>query len=146
MNKTIGNALNHLTTPRGTDAGILLLRIAAGIMMFTHGWAKASNYGELSAVFADPIGIGSKLSLSLIMLVETACPILIILGLFTRLASLLLVVGMGVAAFATNTPFSLSGSELSLLYLLIFIALTVSGAGRYSADHYIWRHTSSVSR
>lgn len=144
MNRHIGNILNFVTAPRGMDTGVLLLRVAAGIMMLTHGLAKASNYGELSAAFVDPMGIGSKLSFTLIMLVETVCPLLVIFGLFTRPASLLLAFGMGVAAFATHMPFSLSGSELPLLYMAVFIALTLSGAGRYSADYYIWRYASSA--
>lgn len=138
MNRTIGSILNLVTAPRGMDLGVLLLRIAAGIMMLTHGLAKASNYGELSATFADPIGIGAKLSFTLIMLVEIVCPLLVIFGLFARPASLLLAFGMGVAAFVVHTPFTMSGSELPLLYLVVFIALTITGAGRYSADHYIY--------
>ncbi len=146
MNRTIRNILGAATGPKGIDMGILLLRVLAGAMMISHGLAKVANYAEISAAFGDPIGIGGKLSFILIMLAETVGSALVILGLFTRLGAFSLLFGMGVAAFIVHAPFSLAGSELPLLYFVVFAALTISGGGRYSADYYIWKYASAASK
>ena len=51
------------------------------------------------AAFQDPLGIGNFLSLLLCVGAEFGCSILIFLGLFPRLASLLLIINMCVALF-----------------------------------------------
>lgn len=118
----------------GKDAGLLLLRVFFGLMILSHGVAKLANFGAMSAHFPDPIGIGSKLSLVLVAATETGAAVLIILGLLTRLAALPLIFSMAIAAFVAHAPFSISGSELPLLYLAVFIVLLITGAGIYSLD------------
>ena len=48
--------------------GLLILRVLVGITMLTHGLAKLTSFSELSATFPDPIGLGSTLSLILIVI------------------------------------------------------------------------------
>jgi putative oxidoreductase len=99
-----------------SDISVLLLRLAAGGMMITHGLQKMMNYSAMADSFPNPIGIGSNFSFLLIMLTESVGSLFVILGLFTRLAATALVFGMGVAAFIAHAPFTLAGSELPLLY------------------------------
>lgn len=58
--------------PDGTFISVILLtvRVVFGILMMNHGIDKWANYQELSAVFPDPLGIGSPLSLGLAILVS----------------------------------------------------------------------------
>jgi hypothetical protein len=45
--------------------GLLAFRVAVGLMMAVgHGWEKLVGFGERSAKFPDPLGIGSTLSLA----------------------------------------------------------------------------------
>lgn len=120
-----------------TDIGLLLLRVITGVMIFSHGLAKIENFAELSAGFPDPLGLGAKTSLVLIILAEAGCAWLLITGLLTRLATLPLIFGMGVAAFIVHAPFTFAGSELPLTYLLIFVVLLLTGGGKYSLDYYL---------
>ena len=53
--------------------GLLILRVLVGITMLTHGLAKLTSFSELSATFPDPIGLGSTLSLILIIGAEVGC-------------------------------------------------------------------------
>lgn len=69
------------------NCGILLFRCIVGGFMLTHGWQKLQNFDMLSTVFPDPLGVGSTISLVLIILAEFGCSLLIIIGLFTRLAT-----------------------------------------------------------
>ncbi|MCE5332563.1 MAG: DoxX family protein [Bacteroidales bacterium] len=126
--KTVGNI------------GILIFRVVLGVLMLTHGWQKLSNFEMMSSVFPDPIGLGTTVSLSLIIFAEFFCSILIIFGLFTRLATIPLMIGMIVAAFVVhaNDPFAVK--ELSFLYLSLYVALAFIGGGKFSID-YLLRET-----
>ena len=136
------NILAWLFSERGHDIGLLILRVAAGAFMMTHGLAKIQNFTELSQTFADPIGLGPKFSLILIIFAEFGCSILLILGLLTRLAAIPLTIGMIVAAFVAHSPFTFGQSEMALLYLAIFVSFFFMGAGRFSADHFIGKSLS----
>lgn len=124
------------------DTGLLILRVGSGVFMLTHGLAKIQQFNALSQAFGDPIGLGSELSLTLIVFAEFFCSILLILGLLTRLAAIPLIIGMIVAAFAAHVPFSFDASEKALLYLLIFVAFLFTGGGQFSVDRLIWRRRS----
>lgn len=126
-------------TDRGRDLGLMFLRLSFGVMMITHGAAKLANFSTLKATFPDPIGWGGTMSLAAIICVEIGASLLIIAGLLTRLAAIALMFSMCIAAFVVHAPFSLSGSELPLLYLLVYVTLFIGGAGKYSADHLIAR-------
>lgn len=126
--------LHLLFTDKGKDLALLILRIVFGVMMITHGLAKIADFANLSMGFPDPIGLGSKTSLILIICAEVGASALIIIGAITRLAAIPLIFGMVVAAFILHSPVSLSGSELPLIYLAFYICLLICGAGKYSVD------------
>lgn len=130
----------------GEDAGKLVLRLAVGLLILLHGIAKltggvAGISGMLAkiglpAVFAYGVYVG-----------EVIAPILMILGLWTRAAALVVVVNMIVAVLLVHAGeiFSLGqqgGWALELQGMFLFGALAVAllGAGRYSVggEHGRW--------
>lgn len=123
------------------DGGLLLLRVFAGMaMLVNHGLGKLQklmNGGEIQ--FADPIGLGQSTSVYLTVFAEVFCALLLMLGLFTRLASIPLIIAMAVAAFIVHAPDPFSKMELSLLYLFIFLMVLLAGPGKYSVDKMISR-------
>lgn len=121
------------------NGALLFLRLFVGIMMLTHGWAKLSAFTGLSDSFPDPLGVGSTLSLVMILLAEVGCSLLLMLGLITRLATLPLMFGMLMAFFVIHGADPFAVRELPLLYLGIYVALLWTGAGRYSLDEVIRR-------
>ncbi len=117
------------------DLGLLLLRLAAGGLMLTHGIPKfqmilASNYR-----FGDPLGIGTEISLILVTFAEVICAVLLIIGLLSKLAAIPLIIDMAVAFFIAHRPDPLGEKELPLIFLWIFLVLLLTGPGRYSFDH-----------
>lgn len=126
-------------TTSAQDIGLLLLRVFAGAMLLRHGLEKISNFETLSSAFPDPIGLGSKLSFILISATETIGSIFIMVGLLTRPAALAITFGMGVAAFVVHHPFTVTTSELPLMYMGIAVFFMVAGAGKYSIDETIRR-------
>ncbi|MCC8088056.1 MAG: DoxX family protein [Rikenellaceae bacterium] len=134
-NKFIVKTREFLFSDTGKSSALLFLRIFTGIMILTHGIPKITNFPELSRTFADPIGLGSTLSVLLMIFAEVICACLIMVGLMTRLAAIPLVIGLFVAAFLTGPEFDFTKSESAILYLGIFLSIMISGGGRYSVDH-----------
>jgi putative oxidoreductase len=115
--------------------GLLILRVFMGSMMLVdHGWGKLINFGEKASVFPDPLGVGSMTSLSLTVFAEVFCTIAIILGLATRLVAIPLIITMFVAAFIFHADDPWQKKEFALLYLVPFLTLVFTGAGRFSLD------------
>jgi putative oxidoreductase len=132
--------------------GLLVLRLGIGGYMLTHGWGKLEMLlaGE-SDKFADPVGLGPRMSLGLAVFAEFFCAGLVMLGLLTRLAAVPLVITMGVAAFVvhgsdpwtageaarrfmTGESKSWVSKQPALMYLIVFLALIFTGGGRLSID------------
>ncbi|MFV0593564.1 MAG: DoxX family protein [Draconibacterium sp.] len=120
--------------PTSVNFSLLILRVATGSFMLTHGYPKLQKLLAGDFQFADPFGLGSGVSLGMAVFAEFFCSILLILGLGTRLATIPLIVTMAVAAFIAhgNDPFA--RKEMALLYLVSFIVLLFSGAGKISVD------------
>jgi putative oxidoreductase len=123
--------------PRSTDLALLILRLWSGALMIgLHGWRKVTNFSTIAEKFADPLGIGSTASLALVVFSEVICAALIMAGVFTRAAALVLAINMAMA-FSIGHGRKLVGTgngELPFLFLGIFVALFFSGAGKFSVD------------
>ncbi len=118
---------------------MLLLRLGVGgLMLVNHGYDKIRHFGQKSHSFADPLGIGSTTSLSLVVFAEFFCAAFIILGLFTRLATIPLIIAMSFAFFSANKMnYTKTGGELSLLFLVCFVVILFNGPGKVSLDKLI---------
>ncbi|MCB5363575.1 DoxX family protein [Pusillimonas sp. CC-YST705] len=120
------------------DLGKLVLRLSVGILMLMHGIFKLSHgiggiegmlvAKGLPAFFAWGAYVG-----------EVIAPVIVILGLYTRLGGLLLVVQMVVAILLAHMAQlsmvnSMGGWQLELQGLFLFggLAIALLGAGRFS--------------
>jgi putative oxidoreductase len=128
-------------TREGTlDLAILIVRLSVGLSMLTHGWPKLNRLlegGEIS--FGDPLGLGPVVSLVLAVFAEVVCSIFIALGLGTRLASIPLIITMGVAAFIVHASDPFRGKEMAILYMVFYILLLLTGSRKYSLDRILFR-------
>lgn len=113
---------------------LLFLRLAFSGMLITHGIPKLLKLVSGDFSFADPIGIGSAPSLILAVLCEVLFPILIIIGYKTRLASIPVIITMGIASFIVHANDAFLVKEMGVLYLIGFIVIALLGSGKYSAD------------
>jgi len=110
--------------------GLAVLRVGLGLgMLIGHGLPKLMAFSERAGSFADPLGLGSPLSLALIVFAEVFCAALVILGVFTRLASIPLIFGMGVVVFVIQKGDLLGKGELAAVYGLGFLVLAIAGGG-----------------
>ncbi len=133
--------------PDHTAASLFLLaaRIVFGLLLMNHGIQKWSNFHELSTTFADPLGVGSAVSVSLAIFAELFCSMAFIVGFLFRLAVIPMIFTMAMAFFVIHSGDAFFDKELPFVYMIIYIMLFVSGPGKYSVD-YLLRTTLDRSR
>ncbi|MEP7143536.1 MAG: DoxX family protein [Ferruginibacter sp.] len=116
------------------SGALLILRLGAGILMMHHGYDKLVHYSVYQGKFINFMGIGSTLSLNLDIFAELFCSLLVVLGLFTRLATVPVIFAMCVALFHAHQADIFGKGEPSALYLTAFIVLLLVGPGKVSVD------------
>ncbi|MEO7579390.1 MAG: DoxX family protein [Massilia sp.] len=120
------------------DAGKLLLRAALAILILFHGVSKIiGGVGFITGLVAKaglPPAVGY-----LVYVGEVVAPLLVLAGLWTRAAALVIAINMLVAFLLVHTGdlFSIGKTggwalELQGIYLAAALAVAVLGAGRYS--------------
>lgn len=144
--------LNWLTRDwrTGHDTGLLIIRLVFGlVLLYGHGFEKM--YVIISGQeiqFMDPIGIGAGTSFHLAAFAEGVCAILLILGLFSRIASLILSINFLVIfifhAFIAGDGFAVL--ELRFFYLFAFIGITLTGPGRFSLDYLFFHRKNELEK
>ena len=121
-------------SPLAFNLGTLILRLGLGILMIPeHGYAKLISFAERKDQFVDFLGLGSPVSLALAIFAEFFCSLLLIAGLFTRLAVIPLIITMLVAFQAHNWEF-FGKYELVPAFLTGYFAILLLGPGKFSLD------------
>ncbi|MBV4507466.1 DoxX family protein [Pseudomonas sp. BW13M1] len=150
------NTLDHT----GNWSADLPLRLFLAWEFFESGLEKfngANWFADLQGSFPFPFNLlPADLNWQLSMWAELICPLLLLLGLGTRLASAVLMVVTVVAIAAVHWPSQWSSLaelgrgyaitdqgfgnfKLPLIYLVALLPLLLKGAGRLSLDHWLWR-------
>lgn len=131
-------------TARRIGAGVILIRLAVGLIFFTQGILK----------FADPkMGVERFTKIGFphpaftahfVGVFEILCGLLVLVGLLTRLASVPLLVVICTAIATTKIPelfhhgqgfwFMVSDARTDFAMLTSLIFLLIAGSGAYSVD------------
>lgn len=131
----------------GVDTALLLTRISIGVLMLVHGLPKMATLFSGDPIQFPPVfGLSPVLSLGLAVFAEVFCSVLLLVGLGTRLATIPLIITMLIAAVYIhgNDPFA--KQELAIHYLLAYVILLITGAGKYSLDHLLQSKPLSLVR
>jgi putative oxidoreductase len=125
------------SSPLSMNMGLLALRVFMGLSLFLkHGVEKLTGYSTMVQHFPDPIHIGAHAGLSFALLSDGVCSVLVVLGLATRPASIVVLINL-LAAFSFvhhGKFFSSDHAELVWAYITVFVALLFTGPGRFSID------------
>jgi putative oxidoreductase len=120
------------------DLGKLVLRLTVGILMLLHGIAKI-RYGVGGIAEMIRAGGGPGGLAYLVYVGEVFAPLLVVFGLWTRPAALVMVVNMiiaiGLAHAGDLLALNKTGGwaiELQAFYLFGALAIALLGAGRLS--------------
>lgn len=126
------------------SVALLILRVFVAAFMLTHGFPKLGRLFSGDEIrFMNFMGLGPAVSLTLAVFAEFLCSILIMLGSATRLAAIPLMVTMATAAFVAHADDPFGTKEKPLLFLLIFVVLLITGAGKYSVDALLGKKKAS---
>lgn len=131
LKKLTSTKIDEFVSPH---IAILLLRIGASALIMTHGIPKLMRILDGNFDFGDPLGIGSTASLLLVTFAEALCALFVLMGLWTRAALIPLIINMSVVVFVAHAGDPFSRIELGLFFLIAFVALFLTGPGKYSLD------------
>ncbi|AXK36877.1 DoxX family protein [Streptomyces armeniacus] len=131
--------------PHATDLGLLLLRIALGLIMAAHGSQKLFGWFdgpglEGTGQFFTSVGYPAGETMAFVAgVTETFGGLALAVGLLTPLAGAA-VLGTMLNALAVKWGdgfFAPAGVEYELLLIAGAAAVTLTGSGRYAADYFV---------
>jgi len=130
--------------------GPFLVRASLGAVFATSGWGKLHNLGQVTSFFTE-LGIPAPgFNAVLASGTELVGGLLLLTGLFTRLAAVPLIVTMTVAILTAKRP-EIDGvvsvlSFIEFTYIAGLVWLVVSGAGLASLDGLLSRRVVKLPR
>src|SRR5215210_6905429 len=123
----------------------LVVRVIVGVIMFAHGLQKLTQMGPGNFGEQALAGLGVPLPVLmgyLVTFVEVIGGFLLIIGLLSRLAALLLTIDLVVAILLVKVSVGLiapqgsgAGAELDLALIAGLLVVLFAGPGRLSVDH-----------
>lgn len=126
-----------------SDLAYLVVRITVGLMIFYHGYVKVTTatHAGLAGYFAklglEPAGLWAYF----IPFNETVGALLIVFGLFTRPAAVIMIIEFIVLILVVHAPrgygMAVNGIEFPLMWMLMLVAIALRGGGPYSLDRKI---------
>ena len=116
------------------STAVFILRITVGALMLNHGYNKLVHFADMQPKFMNFLGLGNTVSLSMVIFAEFFCSVFLILGLFTRLACIPLIIAMGVTLWKAHHFEVFGDGEIPALYLGAYITLLLVGPGKASLD------------
>jgi uncharacterized membrane protein YphA (DoxX/SURF4 family) len=137
--------MSSLIKKTSTDYAFLLIRIMVGAIFLSEGIQKF--------LFPDQLGVGRFIKIGLpapeffgyfVPSFEVVCGLLVLIGLYARLASIPLIIIMLVAIISTKIPILVNEGFWKMAHeartdwsmLLGSIFLLIVGAGKFSFDFY----------
>ncbi|WP_044871659.1 DoxX family protein [Pseudomonas sp. LFM046] len=126
------------------DWALLFLRVSGCLLLlWVHGLPKLLNFSHELTVIEDPFHFGAWPTLSLAIFAEVLCPLLVILGVLTRLACLPILAVLLVSLFFVHPEWSLAEGQFAWLLLIIFVTVLIAGPGRLSIYGKVLEHRPS---
>jgi putative oxidoreductase len=117
--------------------GLAILRVALAVIFIYHGYPKLVRADAMMRQFFVQHGFPGYF-VGLAGILECVGGALLLIGLFTRPAALLLAVEMGIAIWKVKMVhgvFAVNEYQFELALAAACLALATVGAGSYSVDH-----------
>lgn len=118
----------------GFNIALLILRVSMGFSIMGHGYEKLLHFDEKVNGFINFMGLGSSISLYLVIFAEFFCALFLLIGLLTRVVVIPLIITMFVALYKAHNLDFIGEGEMASLYLAGFLSILILGPGKYSVD------------
>jgi putative oxidoreductase len=109
---------------------LTILRIVVALLFLQHGLSKFFGFPAAGPPLSGLIILAAA--------IETFGSLLLVVGLFTRLAAFVISGEMALAYFMAHAPKSfypeVNGGSLAVLYCFVFLYLVFAGGGPWSID------------
>jgi len=116
------------------DLGLLYLRVCGALLLlYVHGLPKILHFSDELQRIEDPMHLGKGFSLCFSIFAEVICPLLIIAGVFVRVAAMSVLCLLVVAMFLVHPDWSVAEGQFGWLLMIIFGTVLIAGGGRFSA-------------
>lgn len=129
---------NHPNTSLAADLGKFILRVALAVLLLFHGISKIMHGIEPIIGMIVRAGLPPVVAY-LVYTGEVLAPALVLVGVWTRPAAVVIAINMTVAVLLVHTSqfFTLAQSggwalELQGMYFICGLAVALLGAGRFS--------------
>lgn len=114
--------------------GLLLIRVATGLIFVHHGWMKFGNIEGITGFFAS-LGLAAFM-VYVVAVVEFVGGLMLVFGVLTRAAAAALGVVAFFAAYLAVFPRAgVIGAEFELLLSAVSFGLALVGSGAYRVLH-----------
>lgn len=125
------------------NMGRLFLRLFVGIMLMQFGLRQIADFSITKDIFPAVLGMGSELSLIVMVTIEIICSLFIMAGLCTRISCVPPFIAMAVAEIYLRTHTVTSGmlmpwqqqNYLPVMFMGIYFFLFLVGPGKISIDY-----------
>ncbi|MBQ5395482.1 MAG: DoxX family protein [Alistipes sp.] len=131
-----------------TELAILFLRIFIGGVMLLHMVGKLQDYDNVVLDFYSLLSMSQATSFALTIIFEGLFAVMIIMGVGTRLAALMMCVVSAIALGEALVVSELSdaSSKLQFIYFGIYLTLLISGGGKYALSEIILPDKNVLNR
>lgn len=124
----------------GASAGLLGLRLFLALPFWNAGQARLNSWGSQSFLFEyeHPLPLLSPTQAAYLTTgAELVLPVLLILGLFGRLAGLGLAIMAATIFFVIGGAYAIAAEQMP--WMLAGLVIFLAGSGRLSVDHLVAR-------
>ncbi len=126
--------LSTAYTDTAFNIALFVLRVGLGVLLLPHGYQKLIHFADMKSKFMNFMGIGSTLSLALVLFAELFCAALLIFGFLSRFAALVIFILFCVIVFKVKHASIFGKDEAEALFLFASFTVLLVGPGKYSVD------------
>jgi len=139
--------INRLTNPFSSaqvfNIGMLFFRITISLeLIIVHGFKKTGIGVAEAEKVPDPFHMPEVLNNDLAILANIFFPFLVLIGLFTRLATIPTLILTMTGYFIMHWNDTPLVKDTPYVYSVMFLLILILGPGKYSIDNYINKSTN----
>lgn len=129
------------SSPYALNTGLLFVRVVIGMFLIYHGWEMFNNAKMNEYLTWDAFRYSSAGTFFVYAgkAAELIAGILLLLGLFTRIAALLVIGALGYIAFNLGNGVIWNNDQHPFLFVMFGILFLFTGPGTISMDHVLFK-------